>query len=150
MPFSIANQKEFAAGGLFVVIGIAWGIASTRLSLGQATHMGPGYFPLCMSIALACIGLIAMVRSVRVTERVELELKRFPLVSFAFLLVGVAGFGLLIRSAGLVAASVFVTACCCHVLWLKRPLEAVAIVVGFTAMAALIFVKGLGLPIDLF
>lgn len=150
MPIRIVNQKEFAAGSLFVAIGIVWAIASTRLSLGQATHMGPGYFPLCMSIALVCIGVIAMVRSVRAMEAARLELARFPMVSFVFMLVGVVGFGLLIRSAGLVAASVFVTACCCHGLWLKRPLEAGAIVVGFTALAGLIFVKGLGLPIDLF
>jgi hypothetical protein len=150
MSIRIANQKEFAAGGLFVAIGVIWAIASTRLSLGQATHMGPGYFPLCMSIALVCLGLISMARSVRAMEQVRLDLERFPLVAFAFLLVGIVGFGLLVRSAGLVPASLFVVACCCHRLWLKRPLEAVAITIGFTVVAALIFVKGLGLPIDLF
>jgi hypothetical protein len=148
MQVRIANQKEFAAGALFMAIGIGWGALSLQLSLGHATRMGPGYFPLCASVALACIGLVAMARSTRAVERVRLE--HFPIASFCFLLIGMIGFGLLIRTAGLIAASFFVIAFCCHRLWRSRPLEAALLCVGFTAAAALIFVYGLGLPIKLY
>ncbi|MBB3459392.1 hypothetical protein FHT86_007724 [Rhizobium sp. BK313] len=148
MQIKIANHKEFAAGALFLAIGIGWGILSLQLNLGRMTRMGPGYFPLCMSVALAFIGLIAMVRSIRGVEVVSIE--HFPIAPFSFLLIGMIGFGLLVRTGGLIPATLFVLACCCHRLWRSRPLEAIAICVAFTAAASLIFVYGLGLPIKLY
>ncbi|MDE1991828.1 MAG: tripartite tricarboxylate transporter TctB family protein [Rhizobiaceae bacterium] len=148
MQFKIVNQKEFAAGVLFVVIGIGWSVLSLQLKLGQATRMGPGYFPLCMSIALAGIGLLSMVRSTRALELVTLE--HFPLISLLFLIVGMVGFGLLIRTAGLIPASLWVVAFSCHRLWKSRPIEAAILCIAFTAAASLIFVYGLGLPLKLY
>ena len=56
----IKNQKDFFAGLLYLVIGIAFAGGATNYSIGSAARMGPGYFPLVLGIVLAIIGAIIM------------------------------------------------------------------------------------------
>lgn len=56
----IKNQKDFFAGLLYLVIGIAFAWGATNYSIGSAARMGPGYFPLVLGIVLAIIGAIIM------------------------------------------------------------------------------------------
>ena len=42
----IANQKEFAAGLLYVVVGAGFAAVASTYSMGALTRMGPGLFPL--------------------------------------------------------------------------------------------------------
>lgn len=53
----IKNKQDFFAGLMFIGIGLAfaWGASSYRL--GVAVTMGPGYFPLMVSIILAIMGI---------------------------------------------------------------------------------------------
>ena len=50
---SIKSEKDFASGVLFIVTGaaFAWNCA-TGHSVGSAAQMGPGYFPLVLSLVL--------------------------------------------------------------------------------------------------
>lgn len=52
----IKNQKDFFAGLMFMVCGIAFAWGATTYSVGEGARMGPGYFPLMLGIVLALIG----------------------------------------------------------------------------------------------
>jgi predicted outer membrane lipoprotein len=52
----IKSQKDFFAGLLFMVIGIAFAWGATNYTIGEGARMGPGYFPLVLGILLAAIG----------------------------------------------------------------------------------------------
>src|SRR5688500_6453894 len=62
---SIRNQKDFAAGALYIVVGLAFAIGATDYNLGTAARMGPGYFPFWLGLFLAAVGAVVLVRSVR-------------------------------------------------------------------------------------
>lgn len=52
----IKSQKDFFAGLLFMVVGIAFAWGATNYNIGEGARMGPGYFPLVLGILLAGIG----------------------------------------------------------------------------------------------
>ena len=52
----IKSQRDFAAGLLFVVVGVAFAWGATIYKVGTAAHMGAGYFPLLLGVLLAVIG----------------------------------------------------------------------------------------------
>lgn len=59
----IKSQKDFFAGLLYLVIGVAFAWGATHYSIGTAARMGPGYFPLVLGVLLAIIGAIVMMRA---------------------------------------------------------------------------------------
>lgn len=52
----IKSQKDFFAGLVFMVVGIAFAWGATNYNIGEGARMGPGYFPLVLGILLAGIG----------------------------------------------------------------------------------------------
>ena len=52
----IKSQKDFWAGLMFLVMGIAFAWGATNYNIGEGARMGPGYFPLMLGILLALIG----------------------------------------------------------------------------------------------
>jgi hypothetical protein len=56
------------AGFLFLAIGLGWGYASSHYPRGIATDMGPGCFPLAVSVALVFLGMCSVMRSLRVAD----------------------------------------------------------------------------------
>ena len=56
----IKSQKDFFSGLLFMVVGIGFAWGATSYKIGDASRMGPGYFPLLLGILLAVVGLVVM------------------------------------------------------------------------------------------
>jgi len=52
----IKSQKDFYAGIMFMVVGIAFAWGATKYNIGEGARMGPGYFPLMLGILLTAIG----------------------------------------------------------------------------------------------
>ena len=67
----IRNQKDFAAGVIYVLAGAGFGIGAINYKVGDAARMGPGYFPLMIGILLTVIGLVTLFGSVRRTAPQE-------------------------------------------------------------------------------
>ena len=59
----IKSQKDFFAGLMFLVVGVAFAWGATTYSVGSGARMGPGYFPLLLGILLAIIGAVVMFKS---------------------------------------------------------------------------------------
>ncbi len=53
----IKSQRDFFAGLMFAVVGIAFAWGASSYTVGNSARMGPGYFPLMLGIVMALIGL---------------------------------------------------------------------------------------------
>ena len=137
------------AGVLMVAlaVGFAWLVLKPQgLSLGSARAMGPGYFPLMISMLLAALGLIMVVLSFgRRNEPIEIA----PLRSIAFVMLGPILFAILVRPLGFVvavAAMVMVSA------WSSQRMTwkwAIYTTVGMILFSVLLFYYMLAMPISL-
>jgi len=61
----IRHPKDFAAGLLFVAVGIAAIVIASNYPLGTAARMGPGYFPRILGILLIILGSALALRALR-------------------------------------------------------------------------------------
>jgi hypothetical protein len=142
----ISHPRDFSAGLLFGLVGLAAVYFGRESSMGTATKMGPGYFPTVLGMLLALIGLALVVRAFITTgERIP----RFATQPLVLVLGATIVFGLLIRGAGILAsviALVLISAAASRVVVWRG---AVALAVGLAGVSAIVFVKLLGLPIPL-
>lgn len=63
----IKNQKDFFSGLLFMGIGGASAAGAATYRIGEASHMGPGYFPLCLGILMLLLGALIALRALVLT-----------------------------------------------------------------------------------
>lgn len=140
---------DFASGLLFLLIGGAVALASTAHKIGTTMRMGPGYFPLVLGVILAAIGLILVVRNVRLdinaSESAFIEricFRSVILISLSMLLFAftVQKAGLIIATCGLVLVSGVAYRAFS---WKQLGLLCIALA-GF---ATVVFIYGLGLPV---
>jgi hypothetical protein len=62
----IKSQKDFFAGLMFAVVGVAFAWGASTYNVGNGARMGPGYFPLMLGMLMALIGLGVMFTSLTV------------------------------------------------------------------------------------
>ena len=102
-PLTIRNRKDFLAGLVYLVAGIAFAIGATQYKMGSADRMGPSYFPFWLGLLLAFIGEVVVMGAVRRNATPE-GLPRFDWRSLAWILLSVVLFGLLLPRLGLVVS----------------------------------------------
>ncbi len=54
----IKSQKDFFAGLMFLLVGLAFAWGASSYSVGTGARMGPGYFPMVLGVLLSVLGLI--------------------------------------------------------------------------------------------
>lgn len=59
----IKSQRDFAAGIMFLAIGVGFAVGATTYSFGVSARPGPGYFPLLLGIILAGLGAIVLFKA---------------------------------------------------------------------------------------
>lgn len=57
------SSSDLVAGAIFVAIGGVFALASLRHDLGTLLNMGPGYFPLVVSLVLLALGISTVVKA---------------------------------------------------------------------------------------
>ena len=57
----IKSQKDFFAGLMFLLVGLAFAWGAGSYSVGTGARMGPGYFPMVLGVLLAVLGLIVTI-----------------------------------------------------------------------------------------
>jgi hypothetical protein len=140
------DYRDIVTGAVLTLAGLIYaGYTAAKYDTGSISEMGPGMFPLGLGLMLAGFGVVIALPALRrVGEPVEVEWRQAVAV-----VASIVVFGLLIRPFGLVPAVIALTLVATlgdDKLGLRGALLLAA---GVTAMAALIFVIGLGMLIPL-
>lgn len=148
MQWRIRNQKDFAAGLIYILMGAGFSIGALSYRLGDPARMGPGFFPFWIGVLLALVGLVTAGSSLRRTAPVD-PLKRPELGAMAWVLGGVVLFGLLLQPLGLVlslVALVLVSSRASHEFTWRGALVSTLVLVLFSIG---VFIYGIQLQIGL-
>jgi putative tricarboxylic transport membrane protein len=142
----VLKSRDFCAGIIFLVVGAAAIFIAQGYNIGQASRMGPGYFPILAGIMLALLGVATIGRAVIVDQS---ELPAIALRPVICVLGGVLAFAFLLEPAGLAISALVLVV-------LSRlggpQFKIVEVLILFAALVLVswfIFVFWLGLPINL-
>ena len=147
MSTPIRSPKDFWAGLLYAGFGGAAIAIARDYGWGSSSRMGPGYFPTVLGALLLLVGFASLVRSFFAAGEPigAIAWKGLTLVTAGTLL-----FGMLLRPAGLVVALLALVLVSAAASVRFRPdWRALVLMAALIAFCALVFVKGLGLPVFL-
>ena len=140
--------KDLLSGALFVVLGVGAVVVAQDYTLGTSVRMGPGYFPVVIGGLIAILGLVQMVKAVLRPQSSEPVLQ-WEIRPLFFLLAAVLAFGLIMDKAGLIPAVVALVLIGRLAGREGSLIELGAMAVVLTAVAVVIFVYGLKMPLRL-
>lgn len=140
----IRAPRDFWAGVMFAVIAAVAFVTARGYSLGTPTKMGPGYFPVALSLVLGALGLVLVARSLVLTgEPVE----RLHLRPVGVLVLAIVAFGLMIPKLGLAISLGTVTAFSAAAGTQFRLREVALLTLVVTLLSVAIFIYALRLPL---
>lgn len=147
------DRSDLAAGLVFIAIAAAFAWAALDVRMGTLLRMGPGYFPLVLSVLLAALGALMLLRGARRPaaptgpwQGPSFRVAWRPLLlvcgSALFFALTLEGLGLPLTTFAtlLIAASASPQ---------FRPAEALLTAAAFAAGAWVVFAMLLGLPFRL-
>lgn len=139
----IRNHRDFWAGAMFVVIGIAFAAFSQAYTLGTPARMGPGFFPTMLGVLLALLGAAIVATSITTVEHKRVDrVRRRPL---ALILLSVLVFAIALPRLGVVVSIALLIGISSLAADDFRWKETLASIVVLIAVSWLVFVKGLDL-----
>ena len=91
----IKSQKDFFAGLMFLLVGLAFAWGAGSYSVGTGARMGPGYFPMVLGVLYTsgdltspsydtCSGCYSPPVDVRVTLPTPIQVAKLAQVAFIF------------------------------------------------------------------
>jgi hypothetical protein len=96
----IRNSRDFVGGVTMICVGLVFIWFGQELEVGNSFQMGPGYFPIMLSLILVVIGGLIIVQSMMVdAEDDEPEVWNWKASSLV--IAAPIGFGLLLSGLGL-------------------------------------------------
>jgi len=142
----IRNAKDFWTGLIYIFFGSSAILIGREYGMGTAIKMGPAYFPTILGGLLVGIGVISVIRSfiVRGTPVGAFAFKGLTLVTVSALV-----FGFLVRRAGLAIALPLLVIISAYASTRFRWRPTLLIAAGLTVFCALVFLKGLGIPLPI-
>ncbi|MGC4027145.1 MAG: tripartite tricarboxylate transporter TctB family protein [Mesorhizobium sp.] len=141
------DKTNLACGALLAAVGIFFAVQSLSMEIGSTFRMGPGFFPLALSIILIVLGVVILVQATRVEGE---PLGAIAWRGMAFILPAPIIFGLTVRSLGFVPA-IFIAALVASFASHKMSVvAAVVLSVCVTVFSYVVFLWGLGLPYQAF
>jgi len=140
--------KKLATGGIFLAIGIAGIVLALGYDLGTPTKVGPGGFPLLLSIILAGLGLANILRGA--LEPYAGGLGSWRARAIYLVPLSVVFFGVTVERLGLVPAVIGTALIACLANPTARVIEVAIITVVLVIFSAGLFIYGLNLPFSLF
>jgi len=143
----LSNNRDFIAGLLLALIGVAAVVIARDYPFGTAMWMGPGYFPTVLGAVLALFGSYLIVRGLRFAEAVKGTWGWKPL---GLITLSIVLFAATVERLGLIPALVLVLMVSALAARDFRLKEALVLTAVMTAVAVLIFPYALKLPYPLF
>ena len=142
----IRSAKDFWSGLIYICLGSSAMIIARDYSMGTAVKMGPAYFPTILGGLLVLIGTIAVIRSFVVTGT---PIGAFAFKGLAFIIGATLLFGAIVRGAGVIVALPLLVIISAYASMRFRWRTTLIMAAGLTIFCALVFVKGLGIPLPI-
>jgi hypothetical protein len=145
----IKSQRDFWAGMMFLVVGIAFAWGSTFYSFGASARPGPAYFPFGLGVLLALLGALELFKALAIESEGGDPIGSFAWKPLLVIVGSVAVFGYTLPHLGLFLALpllVIVSALAGDEFRWK---EAIINSIVLTSMSWVIFIWGLKLIIPL-
>lgn len=142
----LVATREFWAGALFTVLGLAFLVYSGQYRIGTAERMGPAFVPGALSALLIVLGLASAARGLG-PSATPLALGR--LRPLAVIVLAVVLFAALLMPLGLVLATAVLVLVSTQAGDAFRVRDAVVLAAGLSVLAAAVFVWGLGVSAPL-
>jgi hypothetical protein len=147
MSISIKSPKDFWCGLLLIAIAAIFVLGLIGLPIGSAFRMGPGYFPLLLTVLLALLGLAILANGLRVDGP---EVGAIPLRALLATTLPIVFFGLTLRGLGLVLSLALTVLATTFAMRSWNPVVALSTTLVLVVACVAIFVFALGLPLSLF
>ena len=142
----IKSPKDFWAGLMFIAFGSFFLIAARYYRMGSATSMGPAYFPTMLGGLMALLGAIIFLRSFAVRGGKVPPMFFRPLF---FIILSLIGFAYLLKPIGMVLALVVLIGVSAFAGHQFKGKEVLVLSIVLIVFSVLVFVRGLGLPFQL-
>jgi hypothetical protein len=140
------NPKDFWTGLLYIFFGASAIFIARDYNMGTALRMGPAFFPTILGVVLALIGAIAVIRSFLAPGT---PIGGFSFKGLVLVTLSVVVYGFLVRGAGLVIALPLLVIISAYASTRFRWRMTLVMAAGLTIFCALVFVKGLGIPLPI-
>src|SRR5262245_38772879 len=140
----VKDQKDFWSGILFIAFGCAGLWFGRSFLVGTLSRMGPGFFPMMMSLALIGTGGFLVLRSLVVAGE---PIERIALLPQLLILAAIVAFGLLIERIGLALSVIAVAVSSGVAARGLRWFELAALALAMSGLSVALFVYLLGQPI---
>ena len=140
----VKSPQDLGAGAVFVLIGVAGLYFGRELAFGTAARMGPGYFPILLSVLILAIGIIVAIRGLT-TEGPPIE--PVQLRPIAMIVAAILIFGVLIDVVGLALTALLLTVFAAYARREVKLTETILLGAGLAAFTVAVFVYLLGQPL---
>jgi hypothetical protein len=140
------DWADVIGGALLIGVGLYFAIQAGAYDLGTLRRMGPGFFPRALGMCLAVLGLL--IAGLAVFR--DGELPKPHLRPFAAILTAILAFALTVEWVGMVPATFLLVGVSAFAERDARALPTLALAVGLSAIAVVIFSRGLGIPLQPF
>jgi len=145
VKIAIRATKDFFSGLIFIFFGVLVVLVARNYPMGSAVSMGPGYFPTLLGGVLTLLGFIIAARALWVSGE---EVKSLALRPLVFVLGANLAFAIMVRSLGLVLATLALVFVSSLGGWEFRLREVTVLALALMALSVGLFVHGLGLPFN--
>jgi putative tricarboxylic transport membrane protein len=145
----IEKPRDVISGVVVIAIGAGFLLFGRELGMGTSIRMGPGYFPTILSILMIALGAVITVLALRKPAR-EIGAGILPWRGIILVIGATLLFGITLRGIGLAPAVVIIVLATA---WASRYASlraSVPLSIGLAVFCALLFIRGLGLPLPLF
>ena len=140
----VKSPQDLGAGAVFVLIGLAGLYFGRELAFGTAARMGPGYFPILLSVLILAIGIIVAIRGLT-TEGPPIE--PVQLRPIAMIVAAILIFGVLIDVVGLALTALLLTVFAAYARREVKLTETILLGASLAAFTVAVFVYLLGQPL---
>lgn len=152
------NTEKQCSGVLLVIVGVSVGIASFGYGIGTTARIGPGFFPLLLGIVLTAIGVLILLLPPVTSKEEHEESIPAPLVAtvrrharpWAAIVLGMLAFMVIGKYGGLVPATLILVFVSARGDRNNSIVHSLALAVGTTAVAVLVFHYAMNLQFPLF
>ena len=97
----IKSQRDFFAGLMFLVVGLAFAWGATHYSFGSSAKPGPGYFPFGLGLLLALLGGMVLFNALSIERDGGDPIGHIAWRPLLVIVGSIAAFGLMLPRLGL-------------------------------------------------